>query len=244
MAEARQRAGQAAARLADLRKGQRPSELAALEARLAQARAAAELSGIELARVTRLFADRVVSADENDQARFTHERNLAQVRELQAQRETAGLGARTDLVAAAEAEVAAAAAAVERAEWSLAEKSVTAPASGLVFDTLFRPGEQVAAGQPVVVLLPPGNVKVRFFVPEEVRASLAAGDAVAVSISGREEPVPARIVFLSPEPEYTPPVLYNRENRAKLVFMIEAEFAPDAGVELLPGQPVDVAPID
>ncbi len=242
LAEARQRLIQAEAQLQDLEKGQRPSELAATEARLAQARAAAELSAAEKTRVDTLFADRVVSADEHDRARLNHQRNQAQVRELEAQLETARLGGRRDAVAVAEAEVAAASAAVRRAEWSVAEKAPVAPAGGLVFDTLFRAGEQVAAGQPVVVVLPPENLKVRFFVPEAVRATLQSGDSVAVTVSGRDEALPARIVYLSPQAEYTPPVLYNRENRAKLVFMIEAVFAADAGVELLPGQPVDVAP--
>ncbi len=233
---------QAKAQLADLSKGVRPSELAALEAQLDQARAAAELSALEEKRVARLFADHVVSVEDNDRARLTHAGNDALVRQLEAQLATARLGGRSDRLAAAEAAKEAAESQLRAAEWSLGQRAPDAPVGGLVYDTLFEVGEQVPAGQPVVVLLPPGKVKVRFFVPEEVRSTLQAGQMVEVNLSGQDAPVPAKITYLSPQPEYTPPVLYNRENRAKLVFMVEGTFADDAGVTLLPGQPVDVAP--
>lgn len=238
--EAKQRLAQAEARLADLRKGQRPSELAAVQARLAQAQSAAELSRLELQRVRELRAKDVVAEENFDRARLTHARNLAQVSELEAQLATAELGARSDAIAAGEAEVAAARAAVERTSWAVDEKAVVAPVAGLVYDTLFREGELVPAASPVVSLLPPSNLRVRFFVPEPVRATLQPGETVHVHLSGRDAPVPVRISYLSPKPEFTPPVLYNRDNREKLVFMIEAEFDRDAAVELLPGQPVDV----
>ncbi len=237
--EAAQRLRSAQARLADLKKGQRPSELAALGAQLAQARSAAQLSGLELERVSKLYETKVVSTDDHDRARLNHERNLNQVAELEARLDTAQLGARSDAVAAAEAETAAAQAALDRAGWSVAEKNQTAPKAALVYDTLFRPGESVPAATPVVSLLPPENIKVRFFVPEAEFAALKAGDPVRVFLTGRE-PLEAKVSYLSPRPEYTPPVLYNRENRAKLVFMAEAVFEPAAARDLHPGQPVDV----
>jgi len=238
--EAKGRLDQARARLADLRTGQRPSELAALEARLAQARSAAELSGLDLRRTESLFAQAVATASDLDRIRLTHERNRSAIDELAAQLETARLGGRADVVAAAAADVAAAAAAHDRAVWAVGQKTVAAPADSLVFDTLYREGEYVPAGGPVVVLLPPANLKVRFFVPEADRAGLAPGQQVRVTGSGLPVPVDATISYLSPKPEFTPPVLYNRENRAKLVFMIEASVVPVAGRELHPGQPVDV----
>ena len=127
----------------------------------------------------------------------------------------------------------------ERTDWSVAQKSQAAPRAGFVFDTLYREGEFVTAGAPVVALLPPENLKVRFFVREADYAKLKAGDTVRVAITGRP-PLDARVSYLSPQPEYTPPILYNRENRAKLVFLIEALFAGDAARDLHPGQPVDV----
>ena len=231
----------AQARLEDLKKGSRPSELATLQARLDQARAAAELSQRELARQENLFKTQVISASDVDRARLSHERNVRAVDEPATQLATARLGGRTDAIAAAEADVSAAAAAKERADWNVDQKAQAAPRAALVYDTLYREGEFVALGLPVVALLPPENLKVRFFVPEAEFAALKAGDAVRVAITGRA-PLDARVSYLSPQPEYTPPILYNRENRAKLVFMVEAVFADaTAARDLHPGQPVDVS---
>ncbi len=238
--EAADRLRSAQARLADLTKGARPTELAALEARLEQARAAAELSKRELGRQKELSNRGVSAPSELDRAQLTHERNVKAITELSAQLATAGLGARSDAIAAAGADVAAAAASKERADWAVAQKSQAAPTAALVHDTLFRPGEYVAAGAPVVALLPPENLKVRFFVPEADFAALHSGDPVRVTVTGRPQPLAARINYLSPKPEYTPPILYNRANRSKLVFMVEAAVDPAVARELNPGQPVDV----
>ncbi len=231
----------ARARLADAQKGSRPSELASLTARLDQARAAAELSQLDLKRQKNLYDTRVVAEADFDRARLTHERNTRAIEELAAQLATAQLGGRTDALTAAEAEVSAARAAKEKTDWAVAQKTQSAPRDALVYDTLYRAGEFVAAGNPVVSLLPPENIKVRFFVPEAGFAALTAGAAVRININGRPAPLTAHISYLSPQPEYTPPILYNRENRAKLVFMIEAVFNdPAATRDLHPGQPVDV----
>jgi len=229
------------ARLDDLRKGSRPSELATLEARLDQARAAAQLSKLDLDRQETLYQTRVISDSDHDRARLTHEKNLRALDELAAQIATAGLGGRTDAIAAAEADASAAEAALARADWNVTQKAQAAPRAALVYDTLYREGEFVAAGAPVVSLLPPENIKVRFFVPESEFAALKAGDRVQVAVTGRPA-LSARVSYLSPQPEYTPPVLYNRDNRSKLVFMVEAVFADAAAArDLHPGQPVDVA---
>ncbi len=238
--EAAERLRQSQARLADLGKGQRPSELAALEARLAQARANAELSARELERATKLHETTVLSEDDFDRTRLNHEANVKLVAQASAELATAQLGGRSDVVAAAQADVAAAQAALDRAGWSVAQKNQSAPRAALVYDTLFREGEFVPASTPVVSLLPPENIKVRFFVAESEFAGLKAGDRLRVAITGRPE-LEARVSYLSPAPEYTPPVLYNRDNRSKLVFMIEAVFDAAAARDLHPGQPVDVS---
>jgi HlyD family secretion protein len=230
----------AQARLDDLKKGSRPSELAALEARINQARAVADLSKAELARQQVLFESKVISASEFDRARLTHEENVRAVEEPTAQLATARLGGRTDAISAAAAEVSAAAAAKERADWSVDQKTQSAPHAGFVFDTLYRAGEFVAAANPIIALLPPENLKVRFFVPESDFGALKAGDPVRVTLSGHPAAINAQISYLSPQPEYTPPVLYNRENRAKLVFLVEAVFDPAATRDLHPGEPADV----
>ena len=241
MREAAEKLRSAQARLADLRKGSRPSELTTLEARLTQARTAADLSGRELERATKLHETTVLSDDDYDRVRLNHVSNLTLVAQTAAQLDTARLGGRPDAIAAAEADASAAQAALDRAGWNVAQKNRSAPVAALVYDTLFRVGEFVAAGQPVVALLPPANLKVRFFVPEAAFGALKAGAVVRVSLSGQTAPLDARISYLSPKPEYTPPVLYNRENRAKLVFMVEAVFDPAVTRDLHPGQPADVS---
>jgi HlyD family secretion protein len=238
--EAANRLRAAQASLADLKKGLRPSELTALEARIDQGRAAAELSKRELDRLNDLFKTGAIAANEFDRARLTHERNLRAVEELVAQLATARLGGRTDTIAAATADVAAAAAAKERADWAVSQKTQLAPTAALVYDTLYREGEFVSAGVPVVSLLPPENLKVRFFVPEAEFATLKAGDKIRVGLNGAAAPLEAVVNYLSPRPEFTPPILYNRDNRAKLVFMVEAALDAAAARDLHPGQPVDV----
>jgi len=232
----------AQARVEDLKKGYRPSELAALEARLAQARASAELAQRVLDRQLILSQRGVIAINDLDHAQLSHERNLRAVEEIIAQISTAQLGGRADAVAAANAEVAAAQAANDRMAWAVTQKNPTAAVAASVYETLFRPGEFVAAGAPVVVLLPPQNLKVRFFVPEGELATLHLGDHLRVTLTSRPAPLDATINYISPRPEYTPPVLYNRDNRAKLVFLVEAAITikPTATEALHPGQPVDV----
>jgi len=108
-----------------------------------------------------------------------------------------------------------------------------------VIDTLYRPGEMVPAGTPVVKLLPPSNVKVRFFIPETELARVAVGGKVEVGCDGCAASIPATVTFVSPTAEYTPPVIYSRERRARLVYMAEAR--PEApAATLRVGQPADV----
>jgi HlyD family secretion protein len=124
-------------------------------------------------------------------------------------------------------------------DWSFAQKKQAAPQAGLVYDTLFRQGEWVPAGKPVVVLLPPQNIKVRAFVPETQVGAIHYGDTMRVTVDGVRDPFVGKVSYISPRAEYTPPVIYSRESRAKLVFMVEAVFDPVDAAKLHPGQPVD-----
>lgn len=236
--EARARAQQTEAQLANLRKGKRTPEIEALNAQLRQAQAALKLSDAQYRRQRALPKGQVVSEDKLDQMRSAFERDRGRVAELTADIEVARLAARDDEIAAAEAAVAAARAQVAQAEWRLSQRTLIAPADARVADTLFVVGEHVAAGAPVVSLLAPGNVKVRFFVPEPLLASIKIGQEVSVRCDGCADGLTAKVGFVAPEAEYTPPVIYSRESRAKLVFMIEAR--PEAGAVLHPGQPVEV----
>lgn len=127
-----------------------------------------------------------------------------------------------------------------QAQWNFDQKKQSAPESGLVYDTLFREGEWVAAGKPVVALLPPQNIKVRAFVPEARVGSIHYGDPVQVTVDGVGQPFLGKVSYISPRAEYTPPVIYSRESRQKLVFMVESLFEPQVSANLHPGQPVDV----
>ncbi|UQZ87889.1 secretion protein HlyD [Deltaproteobacteria bacterium Smac51] len=230
--------------LADLRRGLRETEIAAIEAQIAQARAALENSASNYKRIQALYASRTTPKSQLDAARAEAEADAAKVEQLESQLATAlSPTGRDEQIAAQAAKVAALEAAVEQAQWRLDEKVVAAPAAGLVFDIFFRPGEWVGAGNPVVRFLPPENVKVRFFVPEAAFSGLSHGQKVALSMDGRSEPVAAVISYLAPEAEYSPPVIYSNERREKLLFMVEAR-PVEAASGLKPGQPVTVRPFE
>lgn len=238
--EAVQNLKRAEAQLENLKTGKRPAELNAIVAQREQARAALKLSEADFARDDKLAQAGFISGQKLDAGRTAQKRDRERLNELEAQLATAKLAARVDEIRAAGAAVAATRAALARADWSLAQKSVKAPVAGLVQDTLYAQGEWVPAGTPVVSLLPPQNIKVRFFVPETRIGSLKTGQAVTLSCDGCAAPISAAISYIAPQAEYTPPVIYSRENRGKLVFLVEARPAPADAAKLRPGQPVDV----
>jgi HlyD family secretion protein len=127
-----------------------------------------------------------------------------------------------------------------QAQWNFTQKAQAAPQAGLVFDTLYRQGEWVDAGHPVVQLLPPRNIEVRAFVPEQVIGALHPGDRAQVFVDGVDTPFIGTLRYIFPQSEFTPPVIYSEESRAKLVFMVEVDFDPETAAKLHPGQPVDV----
>ena len=124
------------------------------------------------------------------------------------------------------------------AKTRLARRKVASPATGTIQQIYFRPGEMVPAGRPVVALLPPGNIKIRFFVPEAALPTIALGDTVAVHCDGCAPDLTAKVSFIARSVEYTPPVIYSLDERAKLVFLVEA--LPERPGALRVGQPLDV----
>jgi HlyD family secretion protein len=238
--EARSRVRRAQSLLENLRKGKRPDEIAAIRAQLAQAEAALALSTADYQRQEQLVAAKFISPARLDEARAAQQRDRARVAELGAQLKVAQLAGRADEIAAAEAEVKTAEDQLAQAEWKVAQKSQRAPRSALVADTLYAQGEWVPAGMPVVSLLPPENIKVKFFIPEPLLGALTIGQPVQVHCDGCAAPLSARISFIAPQAEYTAPLIYSKENRATLVFMIEARTSPDTALKLHPGQPVEV----
>ena len=109
----------------------------------------------------------------------------------------------------------------------------------MVDDVYFRIGEFAAAGNPIVSILPPENVKIRFFVNEKTVPQITYNQRVWVSCDGCAKALPAKVSYISPSAEYTPPVIYSTESRDKLVFMVEATFEHTADV-LPVGLPVSV----
>jgi HlyD family secretion protein len=141
---------------------------------------------------------------------------------------------------AAQAQYDSQSAALDKARWSFDQKQQSSPTNALVQDTLYRQGEWVAAGNPVVSLLPPGNIKVRFFVAQADLPRIKIGSTANVTFDGGTKAYTATINYISTQNEYTPPVIFSRETRANLVYMIEAKFSPADAADLRPGQPVDV----
>ncbi|MEI6210284.1 MAG: HlyD family efflux transporter periplasmic adaptor subunit [bacterium] len=237
--QAQQVVAAAEAQWADLKAGKRPQELAVVQAQLAQAQAVEKQAAAEWVREEVVFKTQAISAAQLDVTRAFAEASAARVRELQGQLTVAELPAREEQIKAQAAVVAAARATLEQVDWRLHQKALAATCGSLVFDTLFREGEWVPAGRPVISLLPPGNIKVRFFVPETRVGTLTIGQTVTLHRDGVAD-VAARISYIATQAEYTPPIIYSNETRSKLVFLIEATPAADAAAGLHPGQPVEV----
>jgi HlyD family secretion protein len=123
-------------------------------------------------------------------------------------------------------------------ETHLTRRVVFSPVNGTVEQVYYRPGETVPAMRPVVALLPPGNLKLRFFAPQALLPEIKYGEMVDVSCDGCEQGLTAKISFISRSAEFTPPVIYSLEERAKLVFLIEAR--PEYSEKFRVGQPVTV----
>lgn len=238
VAEARARAAEAGARARDTLTGARQEEIEALEADLEEARARLALARAEKDRWLPLVASGDASPAKGDQVTADYEAALARAKAAEDAIRVARLAARDAMQEAAFAAEDAAEAALAGAEWRLEERSVDADVGGRVEEIFHRKGEFVAAGAPVVALLPADHLKVRFFVPQAELSRFAPGARVSVDADGADEPVEAVVFHAASEAEFTPPVIYSAKTRKKLVFLIEARLP--AGVGLSPGLPVDV----
>lgn len=239
--EAEARTAAAQEKLGNLDAPRRASEVAATEAQLRAAEAALILSSSQLRQQQALAAKHFVSAARLDEAQAAHDRDAAQVEAARQQLATyrASLG-RSGELRGAEAELAAARAQAAQKRWQVERKQVAAPVAGEIADTYYRPGEWVPAGAAVSSLLPDDRRRLRFFVPETVVAGIAPGRRVEARCDGCREPIRAVVDFVSPQAEYTPPVIYSRGSREKLVFRVEAAPAAEQAAALRPGLPVDV----
>jgi HlyD family secretion protein len=209
------------------------TERLGLGAQSAEAQRAAATAAVETAQADAVLAQRnfergaqLERQDFYPRARLDADRaarDAANARLAQARRQAAAVGAEASL-----------------AEARVTDLSGAAPQAGTIEQIFHRPGEVVAAGEPIVALLPPENMKVRFFAPEAMLAQLPVGARVLVSCDGEAcaDPLPATVSFVAREPQFTPPVIYSLDQREKLVFLVEARL--DAPGPIRPGMPVDV----
>jgi HlyD family secretion protein len=240
VAEAEARMQAARARMQDLMRGGRPQEVAAAEQLLAAARAELDLAQRDFARTQDLAEQDAAPRAQLDTARRTLAATQARVAELQSRAELVGQPAREDQIAAAEREAEAAQAELDLAREALSDRAIPAPAAGRVDRIYLREGEYAAAGQPVLSLLPPGNVKAVFFTPEPELSALAPGDPVTLDCDGCAAPLRGVVSHIAAQAEFAPPVIYSEDARARLVFRVEARPAEGQDWGLVPGQPVQV----
>jgi len=234
---------QARDQLANLQNQAKPTEIAQAEANLRDSLAARDKAQSDLARNQSLLKTGAATIQLVDEEQDDLRSAVARVSSMQAllDQSQASLGRPNEITAQA-ATVEAAQAALTQARWRLAQRSVVAPAAGVIADVLARPGETLAAGAPVVSLLPPENIFVRFFVPEPQFSSLHIGDRVGLICDGCTPGMTATVSYIAPQAEYTPPFIYSESTSSKFVFLAEAAPTPSDATRLNPGQPVTVEP--
>ncbi len=236
LVQANRRLESAEARLGDALSGRRPQEIGVIKSQLAKAEAQALRSRQQLERDRALYDNNTITKARLDESIAMAGADAAVVRQMRAELEVAHLPAREDAIKALRADAEAAGAAVEQAQWNLEQRFVHAPQGGRVYEVIYRKGELVPAGAPVLRFLPPENIKIRFFVSESAMKRISYGREVIVTAGDRK--IKARVTYVSEEAEYTPPVIYSNETKHKLIFMAEA--VPAEPGLLLVGQPVSV----
>jgi HlyD family secretion protein len=224
--------------LADLSKPRRLPEVNAIIAQIAQVDAQINLAALRVKRNQELVKKSALDQDSLDASveRFNElkylkiqtEENLKLAKE----------GSRPDQIKAQKALVYSLLARVNNDKWKLSQKSIYAPADGVIFDTYFLKGEWVDSSQPIASLLEPNNIRIEFFVPVKELASVHVNQTITFDCDGCTKENKARISYISPEAEYIPPLVYSRENNDKLVFRIKA--ALNHPEQFKPGQPVIV----
>ncbi|RUM97126.1 HlyD family efflux transporter periplasmic adaptor subunit [Pseudaminobacter arsenicus] len=239
VAQAEAALAQAEAQLADLRLGKRPEEIAVLEAAVRSAEAKAEEADRVLSRVTDLFRRGIATQAQFDEASTSVEVAKAEIGQSKANLAVAGLPARAETIRAAEQQVKGAQAQLEQARWRLSRRTIQAPSAGRISDVIRNPGDVAGPSAPVISMLPDGAVKLKVYVPEASFSSISPGTKLSVRCDGCGPDLKATVSYVSPEPEFTPPVIYSLETRQKLVYLVEARPQGDAG-PLQPGQIVDV----
>ncbi len=228
------------ARYENLLKGKRQEEKDVTTLQRRETEAALAMAETELKRQTELVAKGYSTRKDYDQADSTARQLRSRAASLGAQERVNELAARPDEIAAAQAMIDQNQANLEQAKKRLDDLMPVAPEDGLIENTFYNLGEWVPAGTPVISLLPPYRVKLRFYVPQEDLAAAKMGQEVNFTCDSCPRDLRARIIYISPRSEFTPPVIYSQTARTKLVFLVEARPDPTQ-IKLSPGMPVTVA---
>jgi HlyD family secretion protein len=234
----------AQATLDNLRTGSRDEEIAVLRASLTQAEADRKLAQTNLEASRSLVKSGALASTRltSDQAHF--EAATARVAQLQAQLKVADLPARSAQQAAAEAALHAAEAEREAAQIALADRQVLAPVAGRVEATWYDMGEVASPGTPVVSLLPQTPRTAIFFYPELQRARLKLGAVFQVDCDGCPDGLEAEVTRIDSQPQFTPPIIYSREERQRLVYRVEGKLRGTESAQLSVGQPISLEPLN
>jgi HlyD family secretion protein len=201
---------------------QAEAAIALAAGQMTEAEASLELTHTEFVRQSGLLRDNAGTRQAYDVARANYGQAVARIAQIKAQEAQAR-------------------AALVNARYQLSERDIVARTTGRVEDVYFRTGEYAPAMTPVVSILPPQNVYVRFFVPETEFAHVKLGQRVSIGCDGCAAGMTATVTFIAQQEEFTPPVIFSIGSREKLVFKIEARAA--GGLKLNPGQPVQVRPL-
>jgi len=235
---AKARADAAQATLENLQTGSRQEEIDVTEAQLMKAKADLNLAQQNLARTQDLFDRGLTPVATLDQSKGTAQAAQAAVDQLQAQLKVQQLPARDAQQIGAEASLAAAKADAASAKAALDNRKVIAPEDGRVERLFYKAGEVAGAGAPVLSLSGAEAMKVLFYVNEGDRQQFALGDVLSVGCDGCASGLTATISHFASDPQFTPPIIYSRDERSRLVFLTEAVLADQSGI--LPGQPVSI----
>ncbi len=225
--------------LENIKTGKRPAEIKGLEAAVEQIKADIMYAKDEFDRAEKLIKTKSISVSQHQRFRSDYYRLKARLTQLQQELEVGKLPARIEEIRAAEDEIQRTEARLSQIQWVKDEKSIKSTIEGMVTKIVYRVGDMVPATNPVIQMLPPTAIKIRFFVPETMLGSLKLEQKIEAECDGCPAAIQAKISFISPTAEYTPPVLYTREWRGKLVFLVEAR-PITSNYDLHPGQPVDI----
>ena len=226
--------------LRNLQTGERMAALAVIQAQLDRAASAARLASRQLTRKKQLYQQKMISTAEWEKIKSEYAQKKAQVTELSHQLELKKLPARQDEINQQKSQLEAAMLQRNKAHWDLQQTILMASQNAIVYDILYHPGEHSAAGKPVITLLPPDNIKIRFYIPEKRLSEIQAGSKVKIYYNGNSRPISGYINYISPQAEFSPPVIYSTQRREKLLFMVEAIPLKDTSPLIKPGQPVNV----